>query len=340
MKQTKYPIFIISKGRWESRLTSKTLEEIGLDYKIVIEKSEYEQYSAVIDPKKILVLPEGFRDNPKWAIPDKSGRVGGGIPVRNWVWDYAREHKFERYWILDDNIRHFFRSHKNTRLRVYSSAPFRVIEDFVDRFENIDMAGMNYNFFVPVNVDRPAYILNTRIYSCILLKTDMNHTWKGRFNEDTNLSLDILKTGSCTFLLNAFSCGKAATHTMKGGNTEEIYKVGGQDFDNRREFAESLQEQHPDCVEIMSRWGRVHHLVNYDKFATNTPIPKPGIEVTKTPNEYGLKLVRIDENLNPVKILNLTGPEVIRESNFPDFPRSKNLVNEESNEQLDEEEDL
>jgi len=50
----KYPIYIISKGRWESRKTSKILEKMDVPYKIVIEPQEYEQYLSVIDKKKYL----------------------------------------------------------------------------------------------------------------------------------------------------------------------------------------------------------------------------------------------------------------------------------------------
>ena len=53
----KYHIYIISKGRHESRLTSKTLEYMKVPYKIVIEPQEYDLYASVIDPKKILILP-------------------------------------------------------------------------------------------------------------------------------------------------------------------------------------------------------------------------------------------------------------------------------------------
>ena len=53
----KFPIYIISKGRWETRMTSKALEKMGVPYSIVIEPQEYDNYASVIDPKKILVLP-------------------------------------------------------------------------------------------------------------------------------------------------------------------------------------------------------------------------------------------------------------------------------------------
>ena len=43
-----YPVYVISKGRWESRKASKALEKIGVPYRIVIEPQEYEKYAEVI----------------------------------------------------------------------------------------------------------------------------------------------------------------------------------------------------------------------------------------------------------------------------------------------------
>lgn len=51
--QNRYPVYIISKGRWESRHTSKSLESLGIEYRIVVEPQEYKNYSSVINPDKI-----------------------------------------------------------------------------------------------------------------------------------------------------------------------------------------------------------------------------------------------------------------------------------------------
>ena len=50
----KYPIYVISKGRWDSRLTSKALERMKVPYHIVVEPQENKYYSDVIDKQKIL----------------------------------------------------------------------------------------------------------------------------------------------------------------------------------------------------------------------------------------------------------------------------------------------
>lgn len=189
-----------------------------------------------------------------------------------------------------------------------SSVPFRVCEDYTDRFENVRISGLNYGYFTPANERKAPVTWNTRIYSCILIDNSVTHRWRGRYNEDTDLSLRVLKDGDCTILMNAFTCGKAATLTMKGGNTEEIYKIGNSaEFDNRYSFAKSLYDQHPDVVSIVMRYGRWHHSVDYSSFENNTPIIKPGIVIPKGNNEYGLRCVRVDENDVPIEYVNIGG---------------------------------
>ncbi len=305
--QPKYPIYIISKGRADTRLTVKSLEHLGVPYKIVIEGSEYSDYAAVIDPDNILVLPSDFRDNPQWARKcEDTGSLGGGIPVRNWVWQHAKDSGAKRHWILDDNIQHFYRLHNNGKIKMSDGTCFRACEDFADRYEDTKMFGMNYAYFLPAHTKRPPYYHNTRVYSCICLSNDIypEFAWRGKFNEDTDLSLRIMKAGYHTFLFNAFACGKITTMTMKGGNTEALYNIdktgdqtsraGNEDYDNRREFAESLRRQHPDEVRVTWKWGRWHHHIDYSQFQHTKPTLKSGLNISKGKvNEYGLKLVKL-----------------------------------------------
>ena len=58
----RYPLYIVSKKRADTRLTSKALEKMKVPYFIVIEQADYEDYAAVIDPSKILILPERYFD--------------------------------------------------------------------------------------------------------------------------------------------------------------------------------------------------------------------------------------------------------------------------------------
>lgn len=276
---TRYPIYIISKGRWELRHTSKALDEMKTDYKIVIEEQEYDQYAKQIDPNKILVLPF-------------SNLGQGSIPARNWVWDHAIQSGSKRHWIMDDNIRSFMRRNNNTKIRVSTDAIFRASEDFVDRYENVAMAGLHYDYFAPNISLRPAFRLNSRIYSCILIQNDLKHRWRGKYNEDTDLSLRVLKDGHCTMLFYAFLQEKISTREkLKGGNTEEVYG----DTDNRFEFAESLRKQHPDVVTVTKKFGRYHHHVDYRPFLNNKLVKKEGITIPEGVNNYGMVLRRVND---------------------------------------------
>jgi hypothetical protein len=270
-----YPVYIISKGRWRSRLTAKVLERLKVPYHIVIEPQEYDNYAEVINSSKILILPF-------------SNLGQGSIPARNWVWEHSISIGAERHWILDDNIRDFYRLNRNIKYRVDSGTIFKVIEDFVDRYENVALSGMEYEMFVPRKIKVSPFRLNTRIYSCILIQNNIPYRWRGKYNEDTDLSIRVLKDGWCTVLFQAFLADKMATMRMRGGNTDELYKKDG-----RLEMAKSLQLQHPDVSKITWKWGRWQHSVNYKLFQRNKLIKRSGIVIPQGINNYGMKLIEI-----------------------------------------------
>jgi len=273
----KYPIYVISKGRWDYPYTARALERLRVPFNFVIEPQEYDKYATVIDTKKILCLP--------------FSNLGlGSIPARNWVWNRAAKTGAKRHWILDDNISGFFRSNKNRKVPIVDGTVFRCAEDFTDRYVNVAMSGFQYDFFSPNRNKQPPFYLNTRVYSCILLQNDIPFRWRGRYNEDTDLSLRILKTGYCTVLFNAFLAKKCATMSLPGGNTDELYKGDG-----RLKMALALTKQHPDVVRIYKRWGRWQHLVDYRPFRKNKLIPRKDVKIPKTVDEYGMVFQVYDE---------------------------------------------
>lgn len=271
----KYPIYIISKGRWESRLTIKALEEMKVSYHVVIEPQEYNKYIEVVDRDKIYILP--------------FSRLGqGSIPARNWVWEHSLSTGAKRHWIIDDNIIGFWRLNNNSKLPVKTGSIFKACEDFIDRYKNVAISGMNYFMFIKNKYKISPFRLNTRIYSCLLIQNDIPYRWRGKYNEDTDLCIRVLKDGWCTILFNAFLIWKVTTMTMQGGNTESLYRAD----DSRLKMAQSLQEQHPDIVQIKRRWGRWQHVVDYRPFKRNKLIKRSGIIIPEGINNYGMTLAK------------------------------------------------
>lgn len=280
----RYPIYIPSKGRYESRLTMKALNRMGIFYYVVVEEQEYNQYAQYIPKNQLLVLDKAYQDNYDTCDNLGYSKSKGSGGARNFAWEHALANGHEYYWCIDDNIRHFLRYNDNYKARVLTSTFFNPIEDFVDRYENLLMAGCEYEMFVPKSQKFAPITFNTRIYSCNLIKTTSPFRWRGRYNEDTILSLDILKAGYCTALFKSFLAQKRATGKMKGGNTDTVYKDGT--------FPKSkmLVNVHPDVSRLAYRYGRWHHVVNYEPFKANKLIKKAGIEIPIEPNEYGMIL--------------------------------------------------
>lgn len=284
--KSKYPVCIPSKGRADVQTTGKALDRMGVPYKFFVESNEYDEYCKHLGADRVVLMP--FNNLGQ-----------GSIPARNFIWEWAKDQGHKRHWTIDDNIARFARCTSNRRLSVKGGGFFQAMEDYVDRYENVAMAGPHNQGFAPDRSDRlTPYLLNSRVYSCILLDTTLPHRWRGRYNEDTDLSLRLLKDGYCTVLFRALLMDKGATvgvkngKAMKGGNTDNVYNGG----DHRRAFAESLAEQHPDCVKVTWKFNRWHHEVDYSAFKKNEPIYKPGITPTKSVNEYGMKLTRSTKN--------------------------------------------
>lgn len=308
--QSECPIYIISKGRAESRYTVKSLEKMNVDYKIVIEPQEFKDYNKYIDKKNILILP-----------PEYLNKNSGGIPARNFCWQHSIDNGFKYHWILDDNIDGFYRWNQNKRLPLKSGIGFKMIEDYMLMHDNLALCGMQYVSFMPeISLNRQLYVKNTRIYSCILIKNDLDERWRGKYNEDTDLSLRLLKKCWSTLLFHNFLCHKKPTLSVKGGNSE-IYSGDG-----LQKKLDSLIEQHPEYVKGIIKFKKVHHQVDYSSFKNNKLILKKDIKIPVYPE---IKLVKSfdvssdisddsdDENDNNynikdiVKDLIKTNPEIL-----------------------------
>lgn len=271
----RYPVYVISKGRSDCCLTARFLARDGVPFRLVVEPQERDLYAAEFGEAPLLVTP--------------FSNLGlGSIPARNFVWEHARAAGAERHWILDDNISGVWRRWKARKMHVEAGVAFAACEDFTDRYENIAIAGMNYYMFSINKTRQPPFYLNVHVYSCLLIRNDLPFRWRGRYNEDTDLCLQVLSAGWCTVLFNAFLVWKMTTMTMKGGNATELYQGDG-----RLKMARSLQRQWPGVVDTKRRFRRPQHVVKGAWRGFDTPLKlKAGVDLAKLPkvDEYGMRI--------------------------------------------------
>lgn len=289
----RYPLHIPSKGRYEKRLTSDYLSLMKLKHYIIIEDQEYKKYQLYTKDNpyiKLVVLDKQYQKDYDACMKLEDHESRGSGPARNFIWDYSIANGYDWHWIMDDNIRNFMRLYKNKRLYVKDGTIFRCMEDFTQRYSNVVMSGPNYVMFVNEKAKYPPFTHNTRLFSCNFIKNNIPFRWRGRYNEDADLSIRILKAGYCTIQFNAFLQQKLNTQKMGGGNTDTIYK------DGTLEKSKMLARLHPDCIKIKWKYGRWHHdyTAGFRRFKKNKLIKRDDIEIKSGINNYGMKLIRVN----------------------------------------------
>ena len=299
----RHPVYIISKGRHAKPLTATVLVRDRVPFSIVVEPQEREAYEAAMRAlceREALATGAPFEQyaaRVRVLVLPFSNLGLGGIPARNWVLDHARASSAERHWILDDNIREVQRVLRKVRVKCDAGAAFAIVERFIDRYSNVAIAGLNYANLVPDNVTIPPVITNTRVYSCLCIDNAIPVRWRGRYNEDADLCLQVLTRGLCTVLVSAFVVEKKATLAMKGGNSDELYANFG-----RTRMARELQRRWPRAVQTVRRFGRAQHfVVSQWRGFTHELRLKPGVDLSALPavDEHGLRVVATTEPKHP-----------------------------------------
>lgn len=282
----KYPVYIVSKGRWENPLTAKFFIKDGLNFKILVEPQEYDNYCKSIEKKYVMKLP--------------FANLGvGSYPARNFAWEDSIKKGYDRHWLFDDNIHKIRRINKGFKIPCNAIKALQTIEDFTDRYENVAITGFNYStFVVPGCSDKKPFYLNVHAYSAMLIKNNMPYRWRLKYNEDVDLCLQVLDNKLCTLLFNAFTVDKTSTVAkMKGGNQDELYKNNA--YEKKVLKTKSLEEIWPQYVKTIMRYDRPHHYVDWKGHFKHKLVRKKNINWDKIKSlEDNFKLKKVKEIKN------------------------------------------
>jgi len=247
----KYPIYIISKGRFNTTLTADNFESNGIDYYIAVEPQEYIQYCNKLGKKRVLKLP--------------FSNLGlGSYPARNFCWEHAKNNGFKKYWCFDDNIRGFAKwiNGKKTQLKNSIDA-IKFVEFYSDKNNN-DISGFEYRYFVAKPPKTP-FKNNCHVYSAMLIKTNLPYKWRLKYNEDIDLCLQVLHNGGSTSSCIYYMTNKTSTTVkMKGGNQTELYKGNAPEKNLLK--AKMLEAVWPQYAKTVIRFNRHHHLIDWKVF--------------------------------------------------------------------------
>jgi len=238
----KYPIYIPTKGRWESCLTASMLDDENIPYYLVTEPQETDQYKVNYNDDHILTLP--------------FSNLGSVTPARNWIKEHATKAGHKRHWQLDDDIKQLILWAKGKRTKASCDYILSNCETFVDRYSNVGIAGLKHNCYGN-SVSAP-FKINKQVYTCVIVTNNTQFWWRGNYgSEDTDFSLQVLSNNWCTILFQIFQFMTVTSGTTKGGNTD-IYSDDG-----RMERARELQRRWSPYIGSLARsHGKPNYNIN------------------------------------------------------------------------------
>jgi len=246
-KKIKYPIYVISYKRSHSLMTMGFLEQMKVNYYIVIKKCDKEDYVRELQNKDYKYYTLLIMSNKFFKEQTELGN-GGGIPQRNYCWVHCRDKlKQKSHWILDDNINGFFYYNYDTKVKTNNKSFFSYMERFRNTIKDkVGIVSPNYTHHVCGY--RKPFNVNNKNYSCLLINNHLldkyNIKWEKRYNEDVRLTLTCFSNKIKTIEFNMFLIGKVSTGSVKGGNCEiyqyerKNYNKQSKDFYNNKEIFE------------------------------------------------------------------------------------------------------
>lgn len=250
----KHPIYIVSKGRPDTCMMAQYFRKENIEFKVAVEPQEVALYEQHIPKKNILEL-------------EFSNLGVGSYPARNACWEDSIKRGAEKHFLFDDNIYRFIKMEKGLRRKSASPIGLEslyVLQAFMERYQNLPLAGYNYSYFAGTWTNKPFY-LNSHVYSGMLIQNDMPYRWRLKYNEDVDLNLQVLHDKKCTVLLNMYLIQKVSTVVkMKGGNQSELYKNNNPL--KKQLKTKTLEQVWPQYVKSTIRFGRPHHQVSWTKF--------------------------------------------------------------------------
>jgi hypothetical protein len=257
-----YPVYIPTRGRPQKQKTADALIQMGIKPILVVEEAELDTYTEHNPDCIVMSFPQRYMDEYE-KTPELDPHPTTGA-AHNFAWDNSREAGYKFHWIMDDNIRKFQIRKDGRRADLMNPIGFVWQEEFIAKWKNL--AGMSLAM-APFMRGTSTIGLNTRLYCATLYRNDLDEygiKWRRGLNDDTIVSIDILKTNYlCTAENRAIGICKTGT-SRKGrmsGGMSDFYADGG----FIRKSAE-LVRLHPDCTKTVIKFNRIHHEVDFSQF--------------------------------------------------------------------------
>jgi hypothetical protein len=235
-EKIEFPIYVPSRGRATlQKYTVFQLKESKLDFFLVVEPQDYDNYVKYHEEKHILMLPKNNM---------------GIAYARNFCKDHSKALGAKYHFQIDDNINSFKILENGKKAKVSALNVLSHMSNIASSFSNIGGVGLFHSAFAFGKIRKTA-LINQQIFSCCLFSSENDIRWEDGIIEDTDYSIQMLNIGLCTILLTQVVMNKSTTMAMKGGNTEISYAANG-----RTLRSEALVKKYPGWFKIKEQYDR------------------------------------------------------------------------------------
>lgn len=200
----KYPVYIPSKGRFKNNLTANLLLKYKIPFYLVVEKNDYNSYSANFSRENLLCL--------------ESSDYGCVSHARNFIKNHANAAGYKYHWQMDDDIRGFIEVKGRSTITDDAISILSDVERFSDQYSNLAITSLNSDVFG--RLATKDFDVNKFAYTCMLILSNAPCTFTPGTEEDLDFNLQCLTQKLCTVKFNKYLFRWSTTGTREGGYTE------------------------------------------------------------------------------------------------------------------------
>lgn len=240
------PIYILSKGRADSCNTAKLLDHAGVPYTVVVEPQETADYADVIDPEKLLSLPDNNQ---------------GIAYVRNFI---LKQNRGRWFWMLDDDISGFYVRGNKRVDRIDAQTALSESQRIIQSLKGVVQGGLEYQQLAWSTTKQ--YALNSYCDVCVLINGGAVGFTKYRdeiaLKVDRDFTLQLLSSGKRTARVQIYAFA-APENGSNAGGLQATYQTGIRE----REAVNQLAAMYPGIVKpVIKKNGRYDAKINWRHF--------------------------------------------------------------------------
>lgn len=203
-----FTIYIPTKKRSKSCYTAIELIENNVNFVLVVEKEDEEDYKQIFKDVEIIVLPDSNK---------------GLSYARNFIKDYSISKNEKYHWQMDDDIKCFKKRENSKNVKESPLYIINEVENEIKRYSNVGVCGLRDSVFAWTQKEKIS--VNKLVASCYIINNDVDVKWSENMIEDVDYCLQVLEKNKCTIIFNYLLYEKKSNNSIKGGQQFFDYEL-------------------------------------------------------------------------------------------------------------------